>query len=87
MSGPATHKLLEPIIQKFLNSDGDEGALQLSLRIKQLIDEQSQLQPSQQAISNLVTRFVASGQDLLNFADQKDVSKYKISGLDRKSVV
>ena len=82
MSGPTTtHKLLEPIIQKFLNADGDEGAIQLSLRIKQLIDEQSQLQPSQQAISNLVTRFVSSGQDLLSFADTKDVSKYKISGL------
>ena len=79
MAGPAMHKLLEPIVQKFLN--GDEDALQLSSRIKQLIDEQSQLQPSQQAISNLVSRFVSSGQDLLSFADAKDLVKFKISGL------
>lgn len=60
---------------------GDDDAAQLSENVKKLIDAQSQVQLSQQGFSNLITKFVSNGQELLNYNDVKDSTKYKIAGL------
>eukprot|EP01032_Pedospumella_encystans_P020541 gene20541-23331_t len=81
MSGqPKTHKLLEPCITKFINSE--EKAEDLSLKIASTIyEQQSQNSSSLSAFSELLNQFVATALDLLNYSASQDTSKCKLAGL------
>eukprot|EP01031_Cornospumella_fuschlensis_P036354 gene36354-44100_t len=78
-AGPTLQKVIEPAIVRYLN--GEYGSEELAVKIRQIIEDQSQHLPTQIAFSNLMTKFVASGLDLLNVADSKEPIKYKIAGL------
>eukprot|EP00981_Chlorochromonas_danica_P006380 scaffold1365_cov163-Ochromonas_danica.AAC.70 len=60
---------------------GENDATELAARIRSVIEDQSQHLPSQIAFSNLMSKFVINGIDLLNYNDSKDPIKYKIAGL------
>jgi hypothetical protein len=79
MSAPPIHKLLEPLINKFLAVE--DNAAETAKKIKILVEEQAQYLPTQIAFSSLMSKFVICALDLLNFSDPRDLVKYKIAGL------
>ncbi len=56
-------------------------AVELTKQVKAIIEYQSQNLPSQVAFSNLMSKLVNSGLDLLNYHDSKDLLRHKLAGL------